>query len=212
MDVTTTKEGAEKVLHPLEFKPGVDCVIRVADAQGYPVTGVGVVMRDQQQNVVATQHFADMPYEFLREDSLEFPLVPPGSYEVTLVHPRYASVRIPVAVNVASRLPTVTLSPGSSLDVVVRDSGGNAAPQAEVSVLDGEGRNVFDDWVPALEPTVGNPSTSPFTAEDGTLALGHLKPGQYRVAARTGTARSGDSEVTVAASETATVRLILTDE
>jgi len=138
--------------------------------------------------------------------------VPRGSYEVTLVDPRYAPIRVRVEVNDHWwKALSVTRSAGGSLAVTVRDSGGNAVPRAEVSALDGEGRDFFDDRIPARDPTVANPSPSPFTTEDGTLVLGHVRPGQYRVAARRGAVRSGDSEVTVTEGETATVGLILTD-
>jgi carboxypeptidase family protein len=191
---------------PADVRIGLDvglCLdLRIIGRQGYPVTDADAIVRDQRGYFIAGRHF-DHGVEGL-------PPVPPGRYEVTVIHPRNAPVRLEVEINGEEETRTVTLSAGGSLRATVSDSAGNPVRRAEVVVLGSDGRNVFDDRVPA-HPLVVNPYPDSSTTEDGTLVLEHLGPGRYKVTATKGAARSDEAEVTIAEGEVATVRLVLSE-
>ena len=202
-----TGESAET---RIEWKPGITVSVNLIDRQGYPVTGVSILTRDQQRNLVAGPHFHTVMFVSSQRPVLDLPPLAPGSYELTFVHPRFASLRLPVEVNAARWLPSITLSEGGSLDLVVRDSSGSAVPEAKVLVLDSDGRDLFDDLLPALDPIVAARNPSPFTAADGRFRWEHLRPGLYRVFASKGT-RSGETKTTIAEGKTAAASVTLPD-
>ena len=91
--------------------------------------------------------------------------------------------------------------------VYLRDASGSPVSRAEVLILDEDGRAYFDDRFP--NGYGDNTLPSPFTTGGGLLGLEHVRPGQYRVSARKGTAVSSETKVTVVEGKRITVELTL---
>jgi hypothetical protein len=205
--ITVDQSGPADVRIGLDA--GLSLDLRIIDRQGYPVTDADAVMRDQRGYFIAGRHFDNGVHSMILGPVFGLPPVPPGRYEVTVLHPRHAPARLDVEISGQVKTRTVTLSAGGSLLAIVSDSAGNPVRRAEVVVLGPDGRNVFDDRVPSPNPLVVNAYSGSSTMEDGTLVLEHLGPGRYKVTATKGAARSDEAEVTIAEGEVATVRLVL---
>jgi protocatechuate 3,4-dioxygenase beta subunit len=196
----------ESVDARLELEPGIDVAVRLVDPRGHPVEGAAGILRDAAGNLVTVPGLSRYTGNLLR-----FTPAPRGAHELTVVHPRHAPLRIPVDLDRRPPVQTLILSTGGALEVSVSDTAATAVPGATVSVRDADGRDVFDDRVPAGDLCAANPYASPFTAGNGALVLEHLGPGTYRVLARKGAAQSDEVEVTVVEGETVTARLIIKD-
>jgi hypothetical protein len=189
---------------------GLTREIRILDQGGLPVDEAGLILRDVEGNLVADPVRDDDGSNW-HPDRLSLPPLPPGSYEVTVVHPDLAPVRLAVEIDETPRLWTATLTPGGSLEARVASPTGGPRAGATLSVLGPDGRDVFDDRIPAPSVIV-NPLSGPVTPPSGAITLGHLRPGRYRASASAGAVRSPEVAVEILEGKAAQVSLTLEGE
>lgn len=188
----------------LELEPELRVEFHLVDPQGYPVEDADGIIRNPFGHFVAA-----LSLDSWGIGSLPDLYAPPGSCEVTVIHPGFAPVRIPIDLDGKPRVYSRVLVQGGSLQVVVVDSSGNPVSRAEVSVLDDAGRQVLDDWIPADDIRGPSPPPGIRTGEQGRLHWSHLQPGEYRIRARKDALHSNEGSVTVVEGKMATIRRVL---
>lgn len=200
-DVVLTEGGAGEVR--IDIEPGSTLSANVMDAAVCPVNDAIALVRGLDGNLVCNPRFSEFG------NKLRLPELPPGPYELTVVHPEHAPRRLPVELRAHEPLPMLTLSQGGSLRITVSDPARAPADRAEVLVLDADGRDILDDRTPWSDPFLGNPYVRPETLSDGTILFQHLRPGPHRVRATRGTAKSEEAPATIVEGEMASLSLVL---